>query len=486
MTVRRTRLIGLILAAGLLAPLPTAATAGGSPTKYTGTVTGGGSYEFFVPKDWNGTLFLLSPGSQSDPNNPKLTQDPWTRQWLLDQHFALAGGSYPCGGCYEPRDMYGSQIKVLDAFERVVGHPTRTIAWGHSFGGGVTAFLVRFFPDRIAGALPMCPYRIEGSVGNYNARLDHAFVLKTLLGFDRPLVNIGLGQGQVTRYLDRELAVIDEAQLSAAGRARLSLAEAMVGTPDWGAGLDPFSTEPAPNDFAARERNQYLIARGFALFYDAERAFFEARVGTWNQAGDGSVTGGNFSWNTDVDYAQQLANSGDASLVDALYAQAGLSLQGDLTRLHDTPRIAADSGAVTALEAIDPIFGEIGSVPVVTLNDEGDPVVLPNTAQGYAEAVRAVGQSSQLRQLFVRRAGHCEFTSAEEIASIQTLLSRLNTGVWPATTASALNDRASSMGPLYDKLAVADQGRQVAPGFDDYPVPLFLRNFNVTSANPYP
>ncbi len=483
MKLGHARLLGASLALCLLAPLPVRAADSPSPTKYVGTVDGGGAYEFFVPKNWNGTLFFYSRGYHPEPNNAQIALDPWTREWLLDHGFALAGGAYPCGTCWEPTQMYPSQIKVLDKFDQLVGHPTRTIAWGHSFGGGVTAQLVRFHPDRFAGALPMCAFRAEGGVGNFNERLDHAFVLKTLLGFDQPLVNIGLGRGQLTRFLDRELAVIDQAQLSAAGRARLALAEAMVNTPDWGADFDQLATEPAATDFVSRQHNQYLIARGEALFADGERAFDESRIGDWDQAGDGSVRGGNFSWNTGVDYARQLQLSEDESLVRTLYDQAGVSLDDDLVRLRDAPRIGADPGAVAALEAIDPIYGDIGNVQIVTLSGEGDAVVFPNEAQGYAEAADAVGKSDQLRELFVHRAGHCAFTSAEEITAIQTLLTRLDTGAWPSTSAPDINERASSLGSPYNKVS---SGRPVAPAFDDSQMPLFLRNFNTTSTNPYP
>lgn len=445
----------------------------------------GATYLIEVPAQWNGTLFLYSHGIQGAPNPAKVAQDSFSRNWLLAHGYALAGGSYACVDCYDPRSSYPSQIRVLDKFNELVGHPSRTIAWGHSIGGAITADLLNYYPDRFVGGLILCGYRIQGSVGNFNERLDHEFVLTTLLGFNQPLVDIGLGHGQVTAFRNAETQVIDTAQQTVQGRARLALAEAMVNTPDWA--NDPFMPEPAPTDYAAREYNQYLTARA-DIYYDAERAFDEALVGVWNSSTDGSVSDGNFSWNAGVDYSVQLRRSADSGLVTALYQEAGLSLADDLARLSVAPRIAADPGAVSKLEQIEPVFGRIGSANVVTLNTEGDTTVYANTASGYADAVDAAGAADQLRSLFVRRAGHCEFTGAEELAAIQTLLLRLDQGTWPATDAASLNARAIALGSAYNKFVGISNtdGKPQAPMFDNYAAPLFLRNFNTFSINPYP
>ena len=58
---------------------------------------------------------------------------------------------------------------------------------------------------------------------------------------------------------------------------------------------------------------------------------------------------GNPSWNTGVDYGQQLALSADRREVEALYRQADLDLGADLTTLAQVPRIQADTGAIRYL-----------------------------------------------------------------------------------------------------------------------------------------
>ncbi|MBA2718556.1 MAG: hypothetical protein H0U52_04805 [Chloroflexi bacterium] len=455
------------------------------PVKYQGMLADGKTtYLFVVPPDWNGTLFLYSHGLINDlkDNAALVSQNKRIENWLLKQGFALAGGSYPGVGLVPVIPFMESQIAVLDKFDAVVGSPDRTIAWGLSLGGEITGYLVNAHSNRFDGAVAICPYRLEGSVGNFNERLDHVFVLKTLLGFDSPLVNIGFGTGQRTRFLAREIEILDTAQQTAAGRARLALAEAMVNTPQWGVG--PSDTEPATDDFLTRQRNQYLIARE-NVFYDGERNYYEHLVGDWDVGGVGSVTGGNFSWNVGVDYGDQLARSASVRLVGAMYAAApGIDLATDLATLASAARIAADPGAVEALQRVEPVFGDIGGTQVVTLALEADTVVWPNTVQGYGDAVATFGRSAQLRQLWVHRAGHCNFTAAEQIVAIQTLLARLDGSAWPSTAASDLNAEAIALGTSYNHLSYPTQLE--GPKYSDFDVPLFLRNYNAASTNPYP
>jgi len=86
--------------------------------------------------------------------------------------------------------MQSGPDRVLDLFKRMVAAPKRTIAWGHSLGGMVTAALIQTHPDRFDAALPMCGvFRVEWQRGT-RARLGVAF--KTLLapGTGLEIVNI--------------------------------------------------------------------------------------------------------------------------------------------------------------------------------------------------------------------------------------------------------------------------------------------------------
>jgi len=165
----------------ILVLLSLPATAVASVTTYTGTLPDGATFIIEVPSPWNGTLLLYShgyviPGAQ-DPAQD--VGDPATGAFLLSNGFALAGSSYAHTG-WAIQEALPDQIAVLDTLGALVGTPSRTIAWGHSLGGIITAGLIQRFPDRFDAALPMCGV-LSGGVGFWNQALDSEFAFKTLL-----------------------------------------------------------------------------------------------------------------------------------------------------------------------------------------------------------------------------------------------------------------------------------------------------------------
>jgi len=144
-------------------------------TTHTGTLPDGATFLIEVPSPWNGTLLLYShgyviPGSLNPAQD---VGDPATGAFLLSSGFALAGSSYAHTG-WAIQEALPDQIAVLDAFATLVGTPSRTIAWGHSLGGIITAGLIQRFPDRFDAALPMCGV-LAGGVGTWNQGLDSEF-----------------------------------------------------------------------------------------------------------------------------------------------------------------------------------------------------------------------------------------------------------------------------------------------------------------------
>ena len=416
------------------------------------TLPDGASYIISVPSNWNGTLVLYSHGYvfPGDPNPARDAGDPLTRAALLQQGYALAGSSYSQAG-WALQQAFQDQIALLDLFDATFGNPTRTIAWGHSLGGIITAGLVQLFPGRFAGALPMCGV-LAGGVGTWNQALDSAFAFDVLLAENKlSIVHItdpkgAFGQGE---------AILAAAQQTAAGRARIALVAALADIPGW---IDPASPEPASKDFTAQEQNQFLweskVDFAFAFFARPE---LEARAG------------GNPSWNTGVNYRKQLELSAESSEVVALYKQAGLDLNKDLGTLAAAPRITADSQAVNYLSNFIIFNGNL-SIPVLTMHTTGDGLVVNQDEQAYASVVRTEGNNSLLRQIFVHRAGHCAFTPAETLTAFQTLIHRLDTGRWDGSTNSGLlNQEATALGPT---LNIAP------PAFLNFEPTVFLRPFD--------
>src|SRR6266516_5868061 len=182
--VARAQTEGTLIPSSCITPGSTNVMTGVLPPDYA-------SYIISVPSNWNGTLVLYSHGYvfPGQPNPARDAGDPLTRAALLQQGYALAGSSYSQTG-WALQQAFHDQIALLDVFGATCGHPTRTIAWGYSLGGIITAGLVQLNPGRFAGALPMCGV-LAGSVGTWNQALDSAFAFNVLLaGNALPIVNL--------------------------------------------------------------------------------------------------------------------------------------------------------------------------------------------------------------------------------------------------------------------------------------------------------
>jgi len=428
-------------------------------TTINGTLPNGkATYLIEVPTNWNGTLFLYSHG-YVPPGSPNPARDVGngdlaTRFFMLSSGFALAGSSYATTG-WAIHDAILDQIAVLDLFKRMVGEPKRTIAWGHSLGGMVTAALIQTHPDRFDAALPMCGV-LSGGVATWNTALDSEFAFKTLLapGTGLEIVNISNPFGNL-QLAEQFLAI---AQSTPQGRAKLALVSALADGPGW---FVPTLPEPSPTDFTSQEMNQFFWDRmvDFPFVFEF-RAELEARAR------------GNVSWNTGVNYRVQLAHSIDRNEVHALYEQAGLSLEADLDTLEDTVRISADPEALHYLERNIIFNGEI-HFPVLTLHTKGDGLVVVQNESAYKEVVEDAGNAEFLRRAFVSRAGHCTFTPAETVAAVQRLIDRLDTGEWHDLQADDLNNAALALGPLNTN-GIAF----VPPAFIDFKPARYLRPFD--------
>ena len=423
---------GAMAALGL-ALLPAGAAAGGVTT-LTGTTTESSGlvsqYKIEVPAPWNGTLVLYSHGYSFSPSPATDVGDPVTGAWLLGHGYALAGSSYATSG-WALQQAFQDQIAVLDVFASNFGTPARTIAWGHSLGGMITAGLVQLFPDRFSAALPMCGV-VAGGPGVWNQGLDSEFALATLQAPGAfKLVNF-TSFGDAAANFGAASSALSAAQGTPQGRARIALSAALADVPGW---FDPASAEPAATDFGAQEINQFNWDNNpDFLFGFFGRAELEARAG------------GNFSWNTGVDYRVQLSHSVDKGEVMALYAAAGLDLNHDLDTLNAAPRIAANPAAAAYVSKFITYNGSL-NMPVLTMHTTGDGLVEVTDENAYASVVRSAGDNSLLRQVFVHRAGHCTFTPGETITAFQTLIHRLDTGRWEdSTSAASMNASAAALG----------------------------------------
>jgi pimeloyl-ACP methyl ester carboxylesterase len=408
-------------------------------------------YQIEVPAHWNRTLVLYSHGYNSFtvPLAPQDAGDPVTGAYLLSQGYALAGSAYARAG-WSLQQAFEDQIALVDLFGNTFGKPQRTIAWGHSLGGMITAGLVQLFPDRFTAALPMCGV-VAGGPGVWNQGLDSELAVTTLLP-QIPFKIINFTGDAGVNY-GKALAALALAQTTPQGRARVALSAALADVPGW---VDPASPEPAATDYVTQEANQALWDSNIDfLFAFFGRAELEARAG------------GQFSWNTGVDYRVQLSHSIDRAEVKALYAAAGLDLNKDLDTLNDAPRISANPAAAAYVAKYITYNGEL-NIPVLTMHTTGDGLVEVTDENAYASVVKSAGDSSMLRQVYVHRAGHCTFTPAETISAFQTLIHRVNTGHWGSTAPAAMNAQAAALGVL----------NSAPPSFLTFHPDRFLRPFD--------
>jgi hypothetical protein len=301
---------------------------------------------------------------------------------------------------------------------------------------------------------------VAGGVGFWNEALDAGFAFNLLLaGGSLQVVDIA---NPLQNY-DNAESFLGAAQGTAQGQARIALVAALADVPGW---FDPSSKEPAPTDYATREANQFLwFANADFLFPFYLRAELEGRAG------------GNPSFNTGVNYEHQLKQSADYAEVQALYTAAGLSLEADLTTLKNAPRIAADPGALTYLSNNIIYNGQL-TVPVLTLHTTGDGLVPVEDEKAYSTVVHEAGDSALLKEAFIHRAGHCEFTPAETITALQTLELRLTTGKWKDLTFSDLNHEANVLGSAYNVLDINGTLVDTPPEFLQFTPLQFLRIYD--------
>jgi hypothetical protein len=260
-----------------------------------------------------------------------------------------------------------------------------------------------------------------------NAALDGAYVFKTLVAPESNLAVLyrstgAIGQANMTAWKQQ----VDQAQATAAGRARIALAATLAQIPAW---ITPNLPPPEAQDFASQQQQQLYqgLLGGTLLPRDDQ----EQRAG------------GNFSWNTGIDYAAQLKRSGREEFVRTLYRDAGLSLDQDLAALAKAPRIAAQPNAVAYMKKNYVPTGDIKQ-PMLLVQAVADPVTLVELTGAYTRLIQQAGHADLVRSAYTQRAGHCNFNLAETIAALQTVEQRLDRGQWNAS-AQAMNSLARSL-----------------------------------------
>jgi pimeloyl-ACP methyl ester carboxylesterase len=359
------------------------------------------------PEQWNGTLLVHSRGWSPAAGRPGLAPGQ-VADALLAQGYALAASNYGAGG-WALAEAVPAQEATIAAFARRYGKPKRVIGIGYSMGGLVTTALAERARPKIDGGISFCS-SMGGALGMMNTGLDGAFVFRTLVAPDAGIQVVGIANDQSNGALVR--AAVQEAVKSPAGRARIALAGVFGAIPGWTQANRP---QPAAADVDAQLQQ---IMGSFPGGVFLPRSEQEQRAG------------GNFSWNTGIDYGRLLDASGRRPMVEALYAKAGLSLQADLSTLAAAPRISADPQAVEYMRSnYTPTARP--AVPLLAVQTFGDGTTSPSLQRDYAQNAPPRMMDSQ----YVERAGHCSFSVEETLAAVKRLEARLDSGRWPSRAA---------------------------------------------------
>jgi hypothetical protein len=377
--------------------------------------------------------------------------------WIGEHGYAVAGTRRPAGTL--SASAWAHRLRqVLHPFRRNAGMPEAVIAFGTSGGGAAARAMEQELPYSIDGALVMSTPG-SGQVSLLNQALDAAFAARALLApDDDDLVLTGLPP-DVAPVSGRWAAVLDAAQQSPAGQARIALTAAITRLPYWG--LDETAAAPPPaHDAEAVQEGwfrqlRYLCATGPRL---PVRALVESLAG-------------NPSWNTGVDFEALFeALAPDASaVVRVLYDRAGLDLAAELALVNEFPRVEPDPAGVEY--ARESTFDDTLVRPLLFMTTTGDPLSPASLSGPLQAGADRAGAGDLLRMCYVQAPGHSTFTAAEVGAALTALTERIEDGRWPDTSPGIMNLRGRYLDPSAARFTSHDPGPGYRPfyAYSQYP-----------------
>ncbi len=389
-----------------------------------GTLPDGTEYRIDYPENFNGKLLIGLDYAGGQYRNEESAL-------LLSQGYALAGTTRLVTG-WDTEASVSNQLRTLDIYESLHGDAEYTLAYGRSLGAHTGSVIVHYHNERFDGALLACG-GLAGVVGMWNQKLDAMFVIKTLLAEGNPNYPVmQIPDDFAERARPAWLSMLQQAQETPEGRARIALAAVLGQLPLWAdAGKEmaqPFDLEGLQDGLFDSLGGSPLPLAGQAMSSRNELT----RRG-----------GGSISFNTGVDYREMLDQLQNADIVYELYRMAGLDLEEDLDKLAEAPRVTADSQALQWVSR-QVWHGQL-PFPVLTLNNIGDNISGMSAQQFFESVVEEAGRGELLRQSYINSAGHCGFSPAETAAAVATLVERIDSGEWgDSTNPYRLNNRARS------------------------------------------
>lgn len=415
-----------------------------------GTLPDGTPYIIRVPNNWNGVLIRdIDIASAIDENwTPGSPRNP--KDDILSQGYGLAGTSRHVMRKYQydPRREIANLDQVLDRVYANFGKPKRVIQMGCSGGGHVSVAVSEDFSNRIDGSIALAAHT---PVWLMNSWLDGWFALKALIGPGYVAVGgkmddlkiTGLPNDQSSQSSAQGIGgdapaawrkAISIAQQTPQGRAQLVLAFTIGQWPVW------MSDKVASPDLNNPEQLQQSI------YYSAD-LIASSPGGTSRIMFENAAHGQQLSSNEKTEYAKvfEMGNPYLKAAVRTLYKTAGADLSADIAKINGASRVKASSYALDFWKQPGRTTDGDPKIPVLRLHMAGDQAVPPSLVEGYLAEVKRHGKEELVRTAYVDAAGHCNYTAAEQVEAIETMMKRLDTGKWPSTTPAELNKRAAAL-----------------------------------------
>lgn len=439
---RRLRACLVALTAALL-PLPAVLQAvpaqAAEPVHATGT-TANGSWVLDAPANFNGTVLVWSHGYTFTPVDGSNAPSVAVRSALLDQGFGLIGSSYAGGGAgWATREGVAAGVEAIGIAERTLGadRVQRVYVWGNSLGGLITESLAESHPELVDGVAPLCGV-LAGTNKNLDLALDVAAAVKVFFYPKLKLTGYA-SAAEAQENVDAAMKVIlgrlADSSKQPGTAARLlgltALTAASSKTRDF-SGTGSSSTAALTSSVsAAVETIQTALTYGTVGRYDIEQ-----RVG------------GNPSSNLGVDYRHRVTDAATARFT-AFGFSAGLLRAYAQTLQTYSERVTPNKAARKAAYALGNPLGHLAH-PTVTMHTQYDPLVILQNEAVFQDRVATAGASALLHQLWVTPpayadgspsksddgapygAGHCNFSTAQYLAAVQTLDHWVTSGSYTA------------------------------------------------------
>jgi len=347
-------------------------------------------------------------------------------QQLLDQGYALAGSAYASNG-WAVDDGVTAGEDLHQYFVDHIGTPNRTIVWGASLGGLVTALLEqKDGATWVDGAAPMCGV-VAGGNDNLDLALDVTYGIKQLMAPQLQLTGYSGWADAAKQWKTGYDAVL------AAGK------NIQVGVPEIIFLAALADAQPQTKTYDGADLTSQVEAYGEALVN-------ALTYGTLFRSDIENRVGGNPSENTTSNYAARISTD-ERTLIDSIGGKGTTNKL--LAKMAAGTRVSADPTAREALQADTPT-GAITD-PVFTVHTRADPLVIAQNETVYANRVADVPQQvGDLVQSYTVApatyppspgapygAGHCNFTTQTYVGTVSVINDWVQNDVYPAHAAIA-------------------------------------------------